>query len=202
MTWDNITIRQWQDIQKELREDYEDDIERSIGILATINNKTISYYKNELTIKELKEELSKLAFLCERPKSVKLHSIIDIGEKRMKFNLNMRTISAGQYIDLTELVKDEKKIDDNLHIILAVLCEEIDKKGKKIETDTKERAKYLHENMPMTYVISLRDFFLSNYQRLIKAISDYLESKMRKMKMERDKATSQALSNIGVGITP
>jgi hypothetical protein len=200
MEWKDINIKQYQDLCKEVDEDYADDLERSIGILATLTDKSISYYTDEIPLKKLKEKLMGLAFIKEQPKPQKIHSKIRIGKKRYRFNLNMRNISAGQYIDLTELVKDKEKINDNLHTFLAVLCEEITWYGKKKDTIISDRAKYIQENMRMPMVFSLSGFFLLNYQRLIKSTNDYLESQMKKMTKKAQEATDLALLSIGDGI--
>ena len=200
MEWKDISIKQYQDLCKEVDEDYADDLERSIGILATLTDKSIAYYTDEIPLNKLKEKLMGLAFIKERPTPQKIHSKIRIGKKRFRFNLNMRTISAGQYIDLTELVKDKEKINDNLHTFLAVLCEEVNWYGKKKDTITSERAKYIQNNMRMPMVFSLSGFFLSNYQRLTKGTNDYLEFMMKKMTKKAQEATDLALSSIGDGI--
>jgi len=200
MEWKDINIKQYQDLCKEIDEDYTDDLERSIGILATLTDKSIAYYTDEIPLKKLKEKLMGLAFIKDQPKQQKIHSKIRIGKKRYRFNLNMRNISAGQYIDLTELVKDKEKINDNLHTFLAVLCEEVTWYGKKKDTIISDRAKYIQENMRMPMVFSLSGFFLLNYQRLIKSTNDYLDLMMKKMTKQAQEATDLALSSIGDGI--
>lgn len=200
MEWKDINIKQYQDLCKEVTEDYADDLERSIGILATLTGKSISYYTDEIPLKKLKEKLLSLTFIKEQPKKQKIQSKIRIGKKRYRFSLNMRNISAGQYIDLTELVKDKEKINDNLHTFLAVLCEEITWYGKKKDTIISDRAKYIQENMTMPIVFSMTGFFLLNYQRLIKGTSDYLELQMNKMTKKAQEATDLALLSIGDGI--
>lgn len=200
MEWKDINIKQYQDLCKEVTEDYADDLERSIGILATLTGKSISYYTDEIPLKKLKEKLLSLAFIKEQPKKQKIQSKIRIGKKRYRFSLNMRNISAGQYIDLTELVKDKDKINDNLHTFLAVLCEEITWYGKKKDTIISDRAKYIQENMTMPIVFSMTGFFLLNYQRLIKGTNDYLELQMNKMTKKAQEATDLALLSIGDGI--
>ncbi len=200
MEWKDISIKQYQDLCKEVDEDYADDLERSIGILATLTDKSIAYYTDEIPLNKLKEKLMGLAFIKERPTPQKIYSKIRVGKKRYRFSLNMRTISAGQYIDLTELVKDKEKINDNLHTFLAVLCEEINWFGKKKDSIISERAKYLQDNMRMPMVFSLSGFFLSNYQRLTKSTNDYLEFMMKKMTKKAQEATDLALSSIGDGI--
>lgn len=200
MEWKDINIKQYQDLCKEVTEDYADDLERSIGILATLTGKSISYYTDEIPLKKLKEKLLSLTFIKEQPKKQKIQSKIRIGKKRYRFSLNMRNISAGQYIDLTELVKDKEKINDNLHTFLAVLCEEITWYGKKKDTIISDRAKYIQENMTMPIVFSMTGFFLLNYQRLIKGTNDYLELQMNKMTKKAQEATDLALLSIGDGI--
>jgi len=200
MEWKDINIKQYQDLCKEIDEDYTDDLERSIGILATLTDKSIAYYTDEIPLNKLKEKLQGLAFIKEKPKAVKVYSKVRIGKKRFRFNLNMRSVSAGQYIDLTELVKDKDKINDNLHTFLAVLCEEINWYGKKKDTIVSDRAKYIQENMRMPMVFSMSGFFLSNYQRLIKGTNDFLELQMKKLTKKTKEATDLALSSIGDGI--
>lgn len=201
MEWKDITIKQFQDLCKEIDEEYSDDLERSIGILAILTGKTIAYYTEQIPINELRNKLKGLAFIKKSAPKLKLYSKVRVGKKRFRFNLNMRTISASQYIDLTELVKDNDKINDNLHTILAVLCDEINWFGFKKKTTIIQRAEYLQNNLTMPMVFSLSGFFLSSYQRLTKSTNAYLESEMKKMREKTNKAIDLALSNIGDGIT-
>jgi len=201
MKWEDISIKQYQDLCKEIDEDYADDLERSIGILSTLTGKSIAYYTDEMPINDLKARLKGLEFIKQTPPKPKLHSVIRVGKKRYRFNLNMRIISAGQYIDLTELVKSKDKINDNLHIILGLLCEEINWLGFKKKTEVHDRANYLLNNMKMPYVFALSGFFLLSYQRLIRSTNDYLELEMVKMRKRTREVVDLALSNIGDGIT-
>ena len=199
MEWKDINIKQYQDLCKEIDEDYTDDLERSIGILATLTDKSIAYYTDEIPLNKLKEKLMEVTFIKEKPKQQKIHSKIRIGKKRYRFNLNMRSVSAGQDFWAISAKKDKDKINDNLHTFLAVLCEEINWYGKKKDTIVSDRAKYIQENMRMPMVFSMSGFFLLNYQRLIKGTSDFLELQMKKMK-KAEKSRDLALSNIGDGI--
>jgi len=200
MEWKDINIKQYQDICKEVNEDYTDDLERSIGILSILTNKPIHYYTDEMSVINLRNKLKDITFIHTKPKVDKLYSKVKIGNRRFKFNINMRVITAGQYIDLTEYVKDNEKINDNLHLILATLCEEIKWTGSVKKTDFLERAKYIQENMKMPYVFTLSGFFLLNYQRLIKATNDFLESEMEKVQKKTKEAIDLALYSIGDGI--
>lgn len=200
MEWKDLSIKQYQDICKEIEEDYPDDLERSIGILSTLTGKSISYYTDTMPISELRTKLKGLEFIKTKPPLKTLYSKIKIGTKRYRFNLDMRSISAGQYIDLTELVKDSNKINDNIHTILATLCEEVNFFGRKKKTSTEQRAEYLLDHMKMDYVFSLSSFFLTSYQRLITATRNFLESETAKMRKQTQKAVDLALSSIGDGI--
>ena len=200
MEWKDITIKDYQNLCKEIDEDYPDDLERSIGLLSCLTGKPIHFYTDEMPMNKLKTELKGLEFIKNPCPKIKLHSTIRVGKKRFKFNLNMRTISAGQYIDFTELVKDKDKINDNLHTILANLCVEVNWFGFKKKSTIIERADYMLYNMKMPYVFSLTGFFLSNYLRLIKGTNDFLESEIAKMRKKTKEAVDQALSSIGDGI--
>lgn len=200
MEWKDISIRQYQDLCKEIDEEYPDELSRSIGLLSSLTGETISHYTDEMPINKLKVELKGLEFIKKPAPKYKLHSVIRVGKKRFRFNLNMRSISAGQYIDLTEFVKDNDKINDNLHTILATVCEEVNWFGIKKKTETLDRAKYLQDNLKMPYVFTLSSFFLSNYQRLIKGTNDFLESEMKKMRKKTREVVDRALSDIGDGI--
>lgn len=200
MEWKDITIKQYQDICKEIDEDYSNDLDRTIGILSALTGMQIVDCEN-LPISELKKKLKGLDFIKSKPKPMKLKSKVKVGKRRFRFNLNMRTISAGQYIDLTELVKDNKKINDNLHLILGIMCKEVNIFGIDKKTTAAYRAEYFRDNLTMDYVFSLSGFFLSNYQRSTKAISVYLDLEMKKAQKIASQAIDQALSNIGDGIT-
>lgn len=200
MEWKDLNIKDYQNLCKEIDEDYPDDLERSIGLLSCLTGKPIHFYTDEMPMNKLNSELKRLKFIKEACPKIKIHSTIRVGKKRFRFNLNMRTISAGQYMDFTELVKDKEKINDNLHTILANLCVEINWFGFKKKSTISERAEYLLHNLRMPYAISLSGFFLSNYQRLIKGTNDFLESETEKMRKKSKEAVDLALSSIGDGI--
>lgn len=197
MKWSNISIRQYQNICREQNEDYPDDLERSIGLLSCLTGKSIDHYQNDIPVSQLKKELEKVTFLNFAPEKIKLHSKIRVGKRFFKFNFKINTISAGNYIDLTTYVKSQEKIPDNLHLILATLCKEVNVFGFEKKTTATERAEYLLNNMKMPYVFSLSDFFLSNYQILIKNIQSYMDREMEKV----EAMISRVSSNIGVGST-
>lgn len=199
MNWNEITINQYQAVSRELKEDHEDELSLSIALLSVITNKPIDYYENEIPLTELKSKLSGLKFLTNKPKPKKLHSKVNVNGKWFVFNLDLYSISAGQYIDLTEYVKDAKLIDENLHLILATLCEEVNWWGKKKKTSLKDKADWLQNNMTMPYVFTLSGFFLNNYQKLTKATLNFLESEKEKAMKNLNKIVNQTLSDIGVG---
>lgn len=201
MEWKDVNILQYQNLLKELDEKYPDELEKSIGILSCLTGKPIYYYTDEIPVNELREKLKGISFINSKPKPQKLHSKIRIGKYRYRFNLNMRTISAGQYIDLTTYVKSPEKINDNLHLILATLSERINFLGFKVKSTPQDRAKHLQEHMTMPYVFTLSDFFLSNYQKLIKGTVDFLELQTKKAVKKTKEALGQVLSNTGDGIT-
>ena len=199
MEWKDISIRQYQSVCRELSEKYDDDLERSIGLLSSLTGKPISYYLDEVPINELKKQINGIAFLSSPVPKIKLKSKVKINGRRFRFNLNMRTINAGGYIDLTELVKDKDKINDNLQTILAVMCKEVDFWGRDKKTEVLEIAKFMHDNMTMPYVLSYTGFFLSNYQKLTNATRVYLERERKRMRKVVSQVVSQSLSDIGDG---
>jgi len=202
MNWNDVTIRQYQNLCRETNETYPSELDRSIGLLSALTGKFISYYE-ALPISQLKKEIFSIEFIKEKPKDIKVKSKVRVGTRRFRFCIDMRSsLTAGQYIDLTELVKDGKKINDNLHMILAVMCEEMNWLGIKKKTTAKERGEYLLDHLTMPNVFALSGFFLTNYQRLTKGISVYLELEMKKARKQMSEVIDQALSAIGGGITP
>lgn len=200
MEWKDISIRQYQNLCRELTEKYEDELERSIGLLSALTSKPTSHYLDEMPIGELKKQIYGIAFLSKPVPKLKLRSKIKIAGRRFRFNLNMRSINAGGYIDLTELVKDKEKINDNLQTVLAVMCKEVNFWGRDKKTSTLDIAMFLHDNMKMPYVISYSGFFLRNYQKLTKGTLAYLEREQKRITKTANKLINQSLSDIGAGI--
>jgi len=201
MNWNDVTIRQYQNLCREIEETYPDEVSRSIGLLSSLTGKLISHFE-ELPLPELKKQIKSIGFIQDKPEKVKVKSKLKVGKKVFQFQLDMNSISASQYIDLTELVKDNKKINDNLHLILAVMSIEVNWFGKDKKTEIKDRANYLLHNMTMLNVFALSGFFLNNYQRLTKAINVYLDLEMKKTRKQMSEVIDQALSVIGDGTTP
>src|SRR3990167_3171540 len=117
-SWAGVTIGQYQAMSKVISKKMPD-IEQRISLA----NIFIGESADKLTISELIHETDKLSFVTAFP-SEKMFYGFELEGRKFTVNVIAQTLTSGQYIDLTALLKDPAKINDNLHNIMAVISTE------------------------------------------------------------------------------
>lgn len=169
-SWADITIKQYQLISliKEA-----DPIERSIAIICYLTGKK----ENELMLNEIGSFSNQFDFIMTEPKGrVESEIILDGQIFTVCFMSNM--LCAGQYIDLTELCKEN--VINNIDSLMAVLCV---KKGEKYQGYLKYKDLF-RDKCTMDKVFPLTSFFLKSSEKLLQIIKTSLQKKSKKMLKE------------------
>jgi len=115
-------------------------------------------------VRQIKGELDK-------PMAIEPPSKIKLGYLEFKIEKSADKMTAQQFIDATEIAKDNEKLHDNFHLYLAVWwqCEQM--------PDIQERAKHIQEFMPMQVALETIAFFLQQSIILQTSLALYLEQK-------------------------
>lgn len=151
--WEDITLKQYQEIEKVYDSDKEIDL---IDLLHILYNKTADEIKT-LPVEFTERLMSELSFLYKKPDFGKPSPSIVINDEEYKVNI-MEKLKTGEYVAVNEILKADSK---NYAAILAILCR---KQGEIYNSDFEanifdNRVK-LFEQQPITKIMPIVSFFL------------------------------------------
>lgn len=182
-SWQDVTVKEWQAINKILNED-RDDYLKECGIISVLTGVDVDDILH-LTRKAHGDIMSELSFLKLEPTG-KVQNTIKVNGTRYYFEKHARNITGGQYIDIQHYLDGD--FVANLHHLLACFAVKRGwfKNDKYTGKDHDEVAKDM-QDLPMSFVKPLTDFFLQDYLESVKAMAHYLEKKGRKLKRQAEK---------------
>ena len=126
---------------------------------------------------------------------IQLIKKVSLGGKKYGFNPDLNNISTGEFMDIDTLCQD---LDNNLHMIMAVLYREIIREGhgkyliEPYNTDVEARAKLFKEKLPASVAQSCLVFFYN-------LGSSYLTSMLGSSLEEPNQTINNDLERNGVG---
>lgn len=183
--WEEVSLKKFQALNTFIMSDVKmTDLDRSIEIysLLTDNPDEARDALLNMTVDQLSAELSKIHFIVNKYKSKVPETEYDIDGNKYTVQLNLRNMTAAQYIDFQNFYKDYKK--NQKYIFLCFLIP----KGKKYNEgyDVMELADELYDKIPITIVTDIMVFFCKLLESLTIAT---LISSMREMKklMKKEK---------------
>lgn len=182
-SWDDVTVKEWQAITKVLEDDA-DDYLKECGIISILTGVDVDEVQ-QLTRKAHGDIMQELGFLKTQPKgSVKQYKRIN--GRLYYFEKHARNITGGQYIDIQHYLKGD--FTQNLHHLLACFAVRMKWNGKQKYTgkDHDQVAKDM-QDLPMSFVKPLTDFFLLDYLRCVGRLAHYLEKRGLKLKAQAEK---------------
>lgn len=191
-SWSEVTIGQYQKmtsiISKQLT-----DVEQRIELALLF----MGQEANKLTLKQLKAETDKLSFISELP-SEKMAYGFELDGRKFNVNVIAQKLTAGQYIDLTSLIKKPEDTINNLHKIMAVLATDGEYVGYL------NNSKLFQERLTIDKVYPASAFFLKVFQGLTEAMKAYTVRETKKMirqakKLNKELNTKHS-TNTGVGL--
>jgi hypothetical protein len=116
MTWDDISLWQWQQLQ--MLDSKKSNIEEHLVIIETISILT-GKTKNQildLSKKQVKKIVNDIEFLYLKKPNVRQVNSIIIGKRKYKFNYDVKLAHAGRYIETKYFLSD---FHNNIHKIAA-----------------------------------------------------------------------------------
>lgn len=156
-SWNDITLKKFQEIQKYYADKEEDFDVRDV--LTILTDKTEDEI-NALPVEFLDIILTHLLFLQTPIEQKEPTNKINIGGEEYEIN-TMEKLKTGEYVATDTILKNDKY---DYASILAVLCR---KKGEvfdsKFEAETFPKRREMFENVPITEILAIIGFFLNCY---------------------------------------
>ena len=203
MTWSNVTVFQYQQINDLYLNNYEKgsdltDLDISVKVASILKNLT-EHQIDSLPVKELGPLLDSISFVHQeiQPQAV---DFIKVNGRVYKCIYDVRNIPAARYIESKHFSSD---VMGNLHKIMA--CMVIPQKKtwlgwKDDKYDASKHSDYAQDMLEASIVNVLGSvvFFYQVYRLWIKNSKDYLVQQMMEAKITKEKAEEgwEALCNI------
>jgi len=187
----DITLGQLQSLTR-LEATQLTDLERqkqTIELLANVDRATI----DKIKLNDLNSLYEKLAGLSKSSESLHLHFTID--NIKYGFIPNLSEISTGEFADLDTLCQE---LNDNLHLIMAILYRPIDKEAngkysiEAYDADLEERGRIFKKKLKANVVNSAILFFWS-------IGNDYLNDLLTSSQVEQETKSNNPSVKSGVG---
>lgn len=185
-SWQDITIKQfceWNFHVNDCGGKLENlkDILNALVILLDSNEEDL----RKLNSKQISKLLSSLDFLSKPIPDLPLEKTIVINDVAYTCDLDIRSFSAGQYIDLTEILKDKENLKDRINEVIACLYVPV---GKEYGSYDIEKVKNIfYDNMSIQHAHNVSNFFLLLSKTLQSNIQEYLKQKQKTELKELDK---------------
>lgn len=172
MNWTDITLGKYQHALTILNTDlpsFNKEVELVCYMLDLPKEEVL-----KMPIPKFKQYAKQLDFMTESLKG-DMKRTFECGGKSFDVCWQVEKRTAGQFIDLTELTKDGSRINDNLHLIMAVICVP---KGETYNGDSvMDRGQFFKDNLTMDIVFPIADFFLRVLNSFLIDMQDYLTKK-------------------------
>lgn len=175
MTWDKITLGQYQDIYKLSKDESYDDVERiarAISIMYGLSEAQV----DDLTVPKFNELGKSCAFIMTEDIPGKPVKSFCVGTKKYAINYKPSTLKHRQYVEILHFA--EKPIE-NMHYIMASLVNPV-RFGFKLKNKADDHSKVADDmvNAPFSVIYHSCIFFCKLYKSLIEHIQPYLMQQM------------------------
>ena len=201
--YNELTVGKYQEIMVLLNDEPLDNLTLQTSLISILSDMDEDDVLN-LPLSEYNKMVQGTAFLQTDPPKRIVATSYKLGGMHLETMLNLREMTAGQYIDYQTFVKEPDKY------LVELLSVFLIPKGKKYNDgyDIIEVQSLIRDNLSIVDALSLSAFFLVLSQSLIKVTLTSLKSKVKKMKkkaknqeevMKLEQAL-QHLENAGVGL--
>lgn len=207
-SWDDITIPKYLEYYTILTTKA-DILDREVRVLSCLSGLPIKEIE-ALKTNELLAHIKSLNFLQELP-SEAIPAYFKVNGNKYKVAITFRDMTAGQFINFNEVLKDIKPEDINYQMaeLIACMCSK-QEKGIFFENGKLSFSRYRyngfhetseefkkHMNIRIAYPLFV--FFCNVIQRLLPATKDYLMLEAKKIKRELKKQDRKGLKQILTG---
>lgn len=190
-SWNDVTVAEWQALRELIKNKKEgtpeNDFLLECAIISTLSGAEMDTLM-ALTRDSHARLMKELAFL-KQPITGKVKQRVRVGKQWYFLEKYAENVTGGQFIDLMSQLKDQDKIDENLHKILACFAVKM-KWGifkQKYNGKDFEQAANDFKRLPIGVVKPLTDFFLKHYLDCAKITVQYLEKEAKKIKRQAEK---------------
>lgn len=204
--WDEISIGQYIELRPFIEMEATTTMElidKTVAQLTVLTGQTKAEVE-QIRACDIKGIQESLAWLYELP-LVHVPERFRVGDKWFRPTLYREDMSAGQFMAVTELLKDSQDNPEltwqQLHYVLVNVCIETDEKGVdiKIESEAKwikETAELFYKSFPFSAAYPIAVFFCELSKKLPAIIQDSLIAKAEKTIKE----VETDLRNDGAGL--
>jgi len=166
MTINEVTIFQFQQIHSARVHHEDNPFEVGCELINIFEGVPTSETK-KLKVKEFEKRIEKYSFLNEFTPPDKWVKEFKLNGKNYKVEQFIHNWNVEQWISMTTLCKNEIEIIDNIHLIVATLCED--------ERHIIERSNEFQKDLPIVTAYPIALFFCAVLAMLPKHILNYLE---------------------------
>lgn len=190
MTWSDVTVWQWQQIENLLSKKGEDtDLDLAVKTLAILTNRTEAQI-DSLSIADLKKQLKVIDFVTNTKPEPKPKDFIKINGKQYRCIYDVRNMPYSRYIETKYFGSD---ITNNLHKIAASMVMPMKKtwRGWKVaKYDATKHEEYAQDLLaaPFESVYGSVVFFCQVFADSIMNLKDYFKEELTKAGMEKEQA--------------
>jgi hypothetical protein len=167
--WDSVTIKQFCEVSR-VKDSGSDKVQKLVNlvsILSGLDVETVSTF----SVHDLRTSINAVSFIYGDVTG-ELKEEIEIDGIKYKACLDLRKMSAGQYLDLKSYTEDPKEIIYNIHNILSVF---FIPEGKEYnDVPSNEVADLFYEQCPISIAYPVSVFFCQLYKGLKVDTADYL----------------------------
>ena len=163
----------------------QEEIDIQSQMLAVLNDCTVDEIL-DLKLDEYHKLVGQMNFLLNEPNPIKkVPNEITINKNKYEVIKDARSMTAGQFIDYQNYIKDINSTEKNLPLLMT--CFLIPKGKKYGDYDFVEVAKDMGQ-LPIEMVLGLAGFFFRKSQKLISNTLTYLDWMVKRMrKREKNK---------------
>jgi hypothetical protein len=181
-SWKDVTLNQYVQLAEvpSLGFDYWDTQFKILEILTGVSDEIWL----TMSLVEVKKFIKRVDFINTTPNQDRRVKDVTIEKRDFRVNYDIASLTAGEFIDLSELTKDPEKINENIIKIIAIYmrpvnmfggmkkgCYEKNKHGLLVQTLesrlwTEER---IGDCLTMDLIFPMSGFFLTLWETLIKA---------------------------------
>lgn len=150
MTYQDVTILQFQKVYSAKRLHEDNVFELGVEILNIFEGieRTES---SQWLVKDFDKRLEKYSFLNDELESDHWVKEFTLGKDTFKVMQTPNKWNAGQWASIQNLIKDPERIIDNIHLIIAVMCQK--------DQDIKDLSERFQNELPITIAYPIALFF-------------------------------------------
>ena len=166
MTWNDITFKQYIDIDAIVKDTELTEEERCFALVQAVYG--INLLSQPLT--EYKQYINSLSFLKEKMPEMTLNDVYEINGTRYVFHKDVKDLTVGAFMDYQNYSKGEKNLDTYANILTIFLIPRDCKYNEGYDI-VKARRDML--DLPAPVALSMAAFFLTYWKNYVKVFLRY-----------------------------